>query len=164
MARKAYQHTYGFEWQGDNLLLAREALLYTFIEYYIEKFNEKDTEGNIIVKKVPSRTSIEGIARIISWNVWQMDGIKMVVPDSCDQVTRMNLFGEEEKVVCQACKNGDTFGHIGVQCLIRDWNLKKPAGWKPRSGEDPKSSPWQKIRFSTLLNGNQMETDELDEP
>lgn len=165
MVRKAYEHTYGYEWQGDNLLLAREALLYTFIEYYIEKFNEKDAEGNIIVKNVPNRTSIEGIARIISWNVWQMDGIKMVVPDSCDKVTRMNLFGEEEKMVCQACKNGDTFGHIGEQCLIRDWNKKKPEGWQPKAGEDPKSSPWQKIKFSELLHGRQEETEdeELEE-
>ena len=29
MAEKAFKHTYGYEWQGDNLLLAREALLYT---------------------------------------------------------------------------------------------------------------------------------------
>ena len=32
-AQTAYKSIYGFEWQGDNLLLAREALLWTFIEY-----------------------------------------------------------------------------------------------------------------------------------
>ena len=37
-AQTAYMNTYGFEWQGDNLLLAREALLWTFIEYYQAKF------------------------------------------------------------------------------------------------------------------------------
>ena len=31
-AQVAYKNTYGFEWQGDNLLLAREALLWTFID------------------------------------------------------------------------------------------------------------------------------------
>ena len=30
----AYKNTYGFEWQGDSLLLAREALLITFIENF----------------------------------------------------------------------------------------------------------------------------------
>jgi hypothetical protein len=169
MARKAYEHTYGYEWQGDNLLLAREALLYTFIEHYIEKFNERDADGKIIVKEIPEKKSIIGIARIISWNLWQMDGIKMVVPDSCDKVYSVGLFGDVEKQECQACKKGESIGHIGVHCLIRDWNLTKVQaeknGWKPQNGEDPKSSPWQKIRFSTLLNGKQVETEneELEE-
>ena len=30
-----YQNIYGYEWQGDNLLLAREALLYTFIVSFL---------------------------------------------------------------------------------------------------------------------------------
>ncbi|HQK40775.1 MAG TPA: restriction endonuclease subunit M, partial [Flavobacterium alvei] len=34
----AYKSTYGFEWQGDSLLLAREALLITFIENFTHKF------------------------------------------------------------------------------------------------------------------------------
>ena len=32
-AYRAYESVYGFEFQGDNLLLARENLLYTFIDY-----------------------------------------------------------------------------------------------------------------------------------
>ena len=39
-AQTAYKNIYGFEWQGDNLLLAREALLWTFIEYYQAKFGK----------------------------------------------------------------------------------------------------------------------------
>ena len=69
-AQVAYKNTYGFEWQGDNLLLAREALLWTFIEYYQAKFG-----------KAPLVKSINYIAYIISWNLWQMDGLKGVVPD-----------------------------------------------------------------------------------
>ena len=38
----AFQCSYGYEWQGDNLLLARENLLYTFIDYWNDKFpNDK---------------------------------------------------------------------------------------------------------------------------
>lgn len=151
-ARKAYMSTYGYEWQGDNLLLAREALLYTFIEYYKDKFPDE------ILKK----SSIVGIARIISWNLWQMDGIKMVVPDSCDKVVIQTLFGEE-KQECKACKEGKTTGHIGVHCLIRDWNKKKPDGYKFKSGEDPKSSPWQKIDFQSLLYGRNKSEEDDDE-
>ena len=151
-ARKAYMSTYGYEWQGDNLLLAREALLYTFIEYYQAKFPDD------VLKK----SSLIGIARIISWNLWQMDGIKMVVPDSCDKQYETDLFGETKKRVCKACKDGTTTGHIGVHCLIRDWSKSKPKdGYEFKRGEDPKSSPWQKIEFQSLLHSrNQSEHEE----
>ncbi len=90
-AQTAYMNIYGFEWQGDNLLLAREALLWTFIEYYQAKFG-----------KAPLVKSINYIAYIISWNLWQMDGLKGVVPDSCrNGVTEkiQTLFGEEDQMV-----------------------------------------------------------------
>jgi hypothetical protein len=151
-ARKAFMHTYGYEWQGDNLLLAREALLYTFIEYFKDKFPEETLK----------KPSIVGIARIISWNIWQMDGIKMVVPNSCDKQFETNLFGETTKMECVACKNGEGFGHIGVRCLIRDWGkTKKPEGYQFKKGEDPKSCPWQKMEFqSLLLSQNRTEDEE----
>ena len=152
-ARKAYMSTYGYEWQGDNLLLAREALLYTFIEYYKDKFPDETLK----------KSSIVGIARIISWNLWQMDGIKMVVPDSCDKQIETNLWGETKKRECKACKEGTTLGHIGVHCLIRDWNLKKkPEGYQLKAGEDPDSQPWQKIEFRTLLQ-KQNQKEQMDE-
>lgn len=67
--RRAYEATYGFEYQGDNLLIARENMLYTFIENMDYKFSKK-----------PTKRQLNTIARIISWNIWQMDGITMMVP------------------------------------------------------------------------------------
>lgn len=127
MAQEAFKNTYGYEWQGDNLLLAREAMLYTFIEYYLDKFG-----------KMPQLRSIKYIAYIISWNLWQMDGLKMVVPCSCDNVFQAgDLFNPEPvKQECPACKSGACKGHIGTKCLIRDWR-------KPREK--------QKIPFVTLI-------------
>ena len=69
-AETAYQNTYGYEWQGDNLLLARLSLLYTFIDYYESKFGS-----------VPSQEHIHKTADIISWNLWQMDGLRGTPPD-----------------------------------------------------------------------------------
>ena len=69
-AEIAYQNTYGYEWQGDNLLIARRELLYTFIEYYQEKFQERPNEEHILA-----------IVDIISWNLWQMDGLRGTPPD-----------------------------------------------------------------------------------
>lgn len=165
MAEKAFKHTYGYEWQGDNLLLAREALLYTYIEYFMDKFNDKDAEGNYVKDangelKVPDKRKILNAARWISWNIWQMDGLKMVVPDSCDNQYETDLFGLKKKIVCDACSTGKMIGHIGVKCIIRDWNLKKPKEWQPKPGEDPHSQPWQKIEFSSLFFGRNMETEE----
>ena len=131
----------------------------------MDKFNEKDVEGNYIKDangnlRTPERRKIVNAARWISWNLWQMDGIKMVVPDSCDKVYETNLFGEQEKKSCPACQKGEMKGHIGIQCIIRDWNMKKPNDWQPKPGEDPQSQPWQKITFSSLLNAHQTETED----
>ena len=92
--QEAYKNTYGYEWQGDNLLLAREALLFTFLDYYRAKFGEE-----------PLLKSIQYIAYIISWNVWQMDGLKFCPP------------GEEP---CE----GDLFNPSNL-CLIRDWRTPR---------------------------------------
>lgn len=68
-AVKIYESSYGFEFQGDSLILARMNLLYTFIENHLERFNEK-----------PSMYMIEKIIDIITWNIFQMDGLKYTVP------------------------------------------------------------------------------------
>lgn len=115
-AQAAYKSTYAYEWQGDNLLLAREALLVSFIEYYHARFG-----------KMPLLRSMQYIAYIISWNVWQMDGLKGVVPDSCGvRESAPDLFGHVEKSDCSGCNNGDVFSHNGIYCTIRDWRKKKP--------------------------------------
>lgn len=44
LAKKAYQASYGYEYQGDSLLLARENLLYTFMDYYMDKFQSKPSQ------------------------------------------------------------------------------------------------------------------------
>ena len=119
MAQEAYKNIYGFEWQGDNLLLAREALLMTFIEYYTERFGAK-----------PQNRSITYIAYIIAWNIFQMDGLKGVVPNSCrhnEVVTKRTLFGEiEQRILCPGCQNESFKEHNGIYCLIRDWGCKDP--------------------------------------
>ena len=38
----AYKSIYGYEWQGDSLLIARENLLYTYTDYYYERYNKNN--------------------------------------------------------------------------------------------------------------------------
>lgn len=66
---KAYQSTYGYEFQGDNLLIARMNLILTFVDYMNDKW-----------KKSPTQEQLKTIAKIISWNIWQMDGLTYKVP------------------------------------------------------------------------------------
>lgn len=124
-AQIAYKSIYGFEWQGDNLLIARENLLMTFADYYHAKFG-----------CMPFLRSMQYIAYIISWNVWQMDGLKGVVPHSCGtkRSAQLRLFGEPELCPCRGCLNGDIKQHNGTYCTIRDWTAKK------------------KVRFIDLIN------------
>jgi hypothetical protein len=135
-AQTAFKNTYAFEWQGDSLLLAREAMLATFIENYTQRFNDE-----------PLLKSIKFIAYIISWNVWQMDGLKGVIPNSCREKTEVNvnLFGETETkyTFCVGCEKSDTKKHNGVYCLIKDWSNKdKQTGKTGR-----------KIRYTDLISG-----------
>lgn len=133
-AQDAYKKTYGFEWQGDSLLLAREAMLMTFIENYVLKFG-----------KEPLPKSIKYVAYIISWNIWQMDGLKGIIPNSCTMRHEGtgNLFVENDVPVqhCNGCKTGNIQQHNGTYCLIKDWYTKdKTTGKKGR-----------KIKFIELL-------------
>ena len=113
---RAFQSVYGFEYQGDNLLLARENLFYTFIDYYQARFGVN-----------PDLSLMRKIALIISWNIWQMDGLKCVVPNSCKPVLvqQMSLFDTDaEPEPCPGCAKNDMHRHTGKYCKIMDWRFK----------------------------------------
>jgi len=120
----AFQSSYGYEWQGDSLLIARENLLYTFIDYYQAQF-----------KETPSIELQKEMAEIIVWNIFQMDGLKYVIPMSCktEQVTikgEKTLFGKEEDRIaekpCIGCEKKTATNHNGVYVKIMDWVKGKP--------------------------------------
>lgn len=114
-AQIAFYSVYGFEWQGDSLLLARENLLFTFGEFYQERWHE-----------LPDLQAVLTIAEIISWNLWQMDGLRGVIPNSCEnKITYDNtLFGlETYEEFCPGCQREELLNseHNGTYCLIKDW-------------------------------------------
>lgn len=116
-ARIAFQNIYGFDWQGDNVLLARENLLLTYIDYYKAKFSIE-----------PSVDLLLDIAEIISWNIWQMDGLKYVIPESCIETDggQLSFFEEDMKrKPCPGCLKNDPFAHTGIYCRIKDWKANK---------------------------------------
>ncbi len=100
-AERAVQSCYGYEYQGDNLLIARINVLLTFRDYYVERWGIE-----------PGIKILKHIAHIISWNIWQMDGLKDTVPlgkpsEEFQQVTLFELFepeNEEQKREAIPCK------------------------------------------------------------
>jgi hypothetical protein len=123
LALEAFKSSYGYEWQGDNVLIARENLLYTMIDYFKAKFN-----------KAPSLTIQQEFAEVISWNIFQMDGLKYVIPMSCKHINlvipgKLTLFGETpdkfEKHECEGCKFNIPAKHNGRYVKILDWEEGK---------------------------------------
>ena len=68
-ALRALQSVYGYEMQGDSLLIARINLLATFADFLAMRWG-----------RLATTQELKQAARIISRNVWQMDGLSAAVP------------------------------------------------------------------------------------
>lgn len=111
-AFRAFQSVYGYEYQGDNLLIARMNLLYTLADYIEAKWHRQATQKEL-----------EKFLNVICWNFWQMDGLKDTVPlESPSEVYhQMSLFGEEEP---EELHKDD--------CKIYDWRGQKSLLFRDR--------------------------------
>ena len=121
-AVRAVQSVYGYEFQGDSLFLARQNVFLTFVDYYEDRFGQ-----------VPDRKLLKKIANIISWNLWQMDGTKYVVPYSCKPIIhdQGSLFGDGPEIFpCPGCDTGDPMKHTGIYCRIYDWRRTRSYAYK----------------------------------
>jgi hypothetical protein len=105
---RAFQSVYGFEYQGDSLLIARLNLLLTFVENLRRKWSRMASEREFLT-----------IAKIISWNLWQMDGLTGTVPGGLpvSQYEEQDLFAPaEDKTDEKEAK---------PNCRIMDWRSKQ---------------------------------------
>ena len=103
---RSFEVSYGYEYQGDNVLIARINLLLTFTDYYEERW-----------EKLPEDKLLRKLANKIAWNVWQMDGLKDTVPlgkpfEEFEQMTFFDILGVED--------DGQDMPDA-VQCRIYDW-------------------------------------------
>lgn len=104
---RAFEACYGYEYQGDNILIARVNLLLSFVDYYKERWNEEPDEGLLLQ-----------LANKIAWNIWQMDGLKDTVPlgkpfEEFHQLSIFELFGTEE-----------ADEHQAMQSMVYNWRGK----------------------------------------
>ena len=108
---RAYQSCYGFEYQGDNLLIARINLMMTFYDYYLER-----------MEKEPDKPLLRKVAGIIAWNIWQMDGLKDTVPlgkqrDTYHQINLFELIGDNDSPNTSDALEPEE----ATYCKIMDW-------------------------------------------
>ena len=110
-AYRALESTYGYEFQGDNLLIARVNVLMTFAEHLQARFERKPTERELI-----------HAANIIVWNVWQMDGLSGTIPyckaEEGVQISLFELLDPEE--------NARVAAETQPHCMIYNWRSKQP--------------------------------------
>lgn len=89
-AIRAVQATYGFEFSGDSLLLARENILGTFID-----------AAQLALRRMPTGGELLTVAEIVSWNLWQMDGLTGAPPMEAGE--------------------GAGEGSVATSCLVFNW-------------------------------------------
>lgn len=106
---RAFEACYGYDYQGDNVLIARINLLLTFIEYHFERW-----------QKPPGKKTVRTIAHKIAWNIWQADGLTDLTPAGKPQEEPLQFSffetvneAEEEKT-----------GRRPVPCIVYDWRKK----------------------------------------
>lgn len=121
-AAEALKSVYGFEYQGDNVLIARENLLYAVKEQY-----------ELLFHKPLPMDFVRLCATVISWNVWQMDGLKFVVPGTCHDwsVAQLDLGMAPEMKPCPGCRANDPTKHNGIRCRVMDWSLNQAFDFVP---------------------------------
>ena len=109
-AYRAFQSSYGYEYQGDSLLIARINLLITFADYM------EAAQG-----KKPSEAELKKVANIIAWNIWQMDGLTGTVPYGTRNAKhqQLTLFNFE------AVNEGREVEQEAIPCRIHNWRSKE---------------------------------------
>ncbi len=141
-AMAALKATYAFEYQGDNLLIARINVLETYAEHFRERWG-----------KDPMPEEIGEAARVVSWNLWQMNGFTDAVPTNKEGVvTQSTLFELEEPkpepaqasffdllgdAFCDEPANGipEEPRETVPLCVIYDWKADEPFEFASMKGK-----------------------------
>ena len=119
-AKAAFRSVYGYEFQGDSLLIARINLLCTFVDYLADRWNRFATPKEL-----------REIAGIIGWNLWQMDGRNNSVPFAVDEKKK-----KAKAIAGQYDLDWKTFGETDDEPeWVRDPLLAQIYNWKARKAK-----------------------------
>ena len=115
---RAYQSVYGYEFQGDNLLIARINLLITFVDYMQDRW-----------ERIATDVELKKIANIIAWNFWQMDGITDAIP-FCGEIEEYHQFSLFDFVTDDKSEKQRDEKSRKVYCWIYDWRSGRSLTYK----------------------------------
>lgn len=118
---RAIEASYGFEYQGDNLLIARANILLTYVDYYKERWG-----------CVPDKNLLHRVATRIVWNIWQMDGLKDTVPlgKPFEEFHQMDIYDFGISGGIEREEEQDA-----AYCRIFNWRSNCPVLYKKLKGE-----------------------------
>ena len=110
-AIRALQSTYGYEFQGDNVLIARLNLVAAFEESFAARWQKQLNTGQL-----------KQAINVAVWNVWQMDGLTRTIPycrglENNTQLTFYDLLDLEGRIQVTA--------ETRPRCMIYNWRNKK---------------------------------------
>ena len=131
-ALDALRASYGYEYQGDNLLIARINVFETFCDHHRDRWGSS-----------PDPEELNQAAWIVSWNFWQMNGLTDAVPTTKQGVefeSTLGSFEEPEPVQTSLFELfGDAFTDETTEedeeedpsetvplCVIYDWRNGEP--------------------------------------
>lgn len=136
-AIRATQSTYGYEFQGDNLLIARINVLCTFEDFFQQRWNRKLT-----------RKETEKIINIITWNLWQMDGLTNTIPyrEAEPDFVQLSLFYDFEEDITKGAQ---------PLCRVYDWRADRSGTFNGIKGGE------NKMKFDYII-GNPPYQDSTD--
>lgn len=108
-AERAVKSCYAYDFQGDNVLLARENVLAAVEDAYEDRYGGR-----------PPVASLRRFADIIAWNIWQMDGLTGFAPYAvrASAQTQLPLDDVRED------DGGENFEM--VPCVVFDWERSQP--------------------------------------
>lgn len=153
----ALKASYGFEYQGDNLLLARINVFETFCEHLYERWGVGVSDEEI-----------DQVAWIVSWNFWQMNGLTYAVPTNKMNAIVQSMFaGYEEPApkpmqptlfdfldelpfeeVAEEMKDEESNEAVPL-CVIYDWQKNEPFEFVSMKG---KACPMDKKFYAVIGN------------
>lgn len=132
-AFRSFEATYGYELLGDSLLIARVNLFMTFEEYLLRRWNRR-----------PSAKEYQRLIRIITWNVWQADGLTGKVPrfEQWDGEKRQRGLFDGIEGYKDETQSGEA-----PYCRVFNWRSRRGYEYGARRSEGGKA----KVKFDFII-------------
>lgn len=125
-AMRALEASYGYEYQGDNLVIARINVFDSFADHMEAKWNRR-----------PDEREAKQAAKVVSWNVWQMDGLRGCAPSEWDipEIVPMqpSLFDLSEFTTGE---DKAEEAPSAVLCKIHNWRARRSQTYESLKGTE----------------------------